>query len=288
MTGKLKHIMIVAILAVYLLLPLVGTFLYSIAGEWHSTILPESWTFSWYVSLFQDTRYMEALLRTIFVIASSVLLSLGVMLLAMFIVIIYFPSKEKYLKLISMIPYGVPGIVSAIGLLSIYSSSGIPITGTPWIIIGSYAVIIMPFAYQGIKNSLYTINATELIQAAELLGATKSKAVFSVVLPNMMKGVLTAALLSIAMLFGEFALANILVGGQYETLQIYLYQQLSKNGHLTSAIVISYYVIIMLITGLLIQFQEPKRNKKRSIFKFKKTVIKPKPLQNKGIEGEMQ
>src|SRR5699024_7050096 len=237
--------------------------------------------------LFQDTRFLEALSRSIFVIASSVLISLVVMLLAMFVVVIYFPSKEKYLKLVSMIPYGVPAIVSAIGLLNVYSSSSISIVGTPWILIGSYAIIIMPFVYQGIRNSLYTVNAVELIHAAELLGATKIKAVISVVLPNIMKGILAAALLSIAMLFGEFALANLLVGGQYETLQIYLYQKFSKNGHLTSAIVISYYIIIMVVTGLLIQFQQPGIKKfhfaKLRIPRFHKSQI-----QKKRVEGDIR
>lgn len=286
MMGRGKHIVISVLLAIYLLLPLAGTLLYSLAGKWSSTILPESWTLSWYAALFQDTRYLEALGRSIFVISCSVLLSLVIMLLAIFVVTIYFPDKEKYLKVVSMIPYGVPGVVMAIGLINIYSSSSISLTGTPWILIGTYAVIIMPFVYQGIRNSLYTVNATELIQAAELLGATKVQAVFSVVLPNIIKGVLTAALLSIAMLFGEFALANLLVGGQYETLQIYLYQQLSKNGHVTSAIVISYYVIIMIVTALLIQFQQPGNKKKSRSVKLRMPKIAKSPVQNKQIEGD--
>lgn len=286
MIGKRKHIVIAFVLAIYLLLPLIGTLMYSLAGKWSNTILPESWTFAWYAELFQDMRYFEALFRSIFVIAGSVILSLAVMLLAICIVTIYFPKQEKYLKVISMIPYGVPGIVSAIGLLNIYSSTSMQ--GTPWLLIGAYAIIIMPFVYQGIRNSLYTVNATELIQAAELLGATKVRAVLTIVLPNISKGVLTAALLSIAMLFGEFALANLLVGGQYETLQIYLYQQLNKNGHLTSAIVISYYFIIMIVTALLIQFQQPSHVKRKS---FLSNLRMKRPgrqtVQKKTIEGEI-
>ena len=57
-----------------------------------------------------------------------------------------------------------------------------------------------------------------------------------------------AVLLSVAMLFGEFALANLLVGGRFETLQIYLYQKINKSGHLGSAIVVTYYLLIVLIT----------------------------------------
>src|SRR5699024_12571722 len=93
--------------------------------------------------LFQDTRFLEALSRSIFVIASSVLISLVVMLLAMFVVVIYFPSKEKYLKLVSMIPYGVPAFFSYIGFLNFYFSISISFVGTQWILSSSYVIIIM-------------------------------------------------------------------------------------------------------------------------------------------------
>ncbi|WP_209121768.1 ABC transporter permease [Alkalihalobacillus sp. BA299] len=258
MSKNNKHVYIVIALAIYLLLPLAGTLIYSLSEKWSTTILPESWTLSWYVQLFQDERFIAALSRSIFVIAVAVFISVVVMLITMFVVLLYFPKQEQLLKIISMLPYGVPAVASAIGLLNLYSSSSIKIVGTPWILFGVYAIIIMPFVYQGIRNSIYTINAVELIQAAEILGASKLKAITSVVLPNISKGILAATLLSISMLFGEFALANLLVGGRYETLQIYLYQQLSKNGHLTSAIVITYYTIIIIITGVLLSFQSQK------------------------------
>lgn len=283
---NVKHIIIVSVLALYLVLPLVGTLLYSLAGKWSNTMLPESWTLSWYMSLFQDERFLEALSRSIFVIFSSVILSLVVMLLAIFAVAIYFPTKQKYLKIISMLPYGVPAVASAIGLINIYSSSAINIIGTPWILIGSYAIIIMPFVYQSIRNSMYTVNAMELIQAAELLGATKLRAVMTIVLPNIKKGILSACLLSIAMLFGEFAFANLLVGGRFETLQIYLYQQFNKNGHVTSAIVVSYYFIILVITALLLTFQDSHMDKNKGKV-TKARLLKQQASFKKSVEGDV-
>lgn len=269
-----KHGLIVVALAFYLLLPLAGTLLYSFAENWSTTILPQSWTFSWYIQLFQDERFLAALARSALVITVAVALCVTMMLLAMFVMLLYFPKQANVLKVISMLPYGVPAVAAAIGLLNLYSSSSIQIVGTPWILFGVYAVIIMPFVYQSIRNSIYTIDAMELNQAAEILGATKWQAITSVVLPNISKGILSATLLSISMLFGEFALANLLVGGRFETLQIYLYQQMSKNGHLTSAIVITYYTMIMIITGLLLNFQASKGEKqaKRQRGRLRKTL----------------
>lgn len=265
MKGRKVHIGVAIILALYLLTPLVGTLLYSFAGNWHSTILPEEWTFSWYLQLYQDNRFFQSLLRSILVISVAVFVSISIVLLTTFTVILYFPKKEGLLKTVTLLPYGIPGVALAIGLINIYSHESLNIAGTPWILFGVYAVVILPFAYQSIRNSLYAIHMIDLVQSAELLGATRLQAIWTTVLPNIKKGILSAVFLSVSMLFGEFALANLLVGGRFETLQIYLYQQLNKNGHTTSAIVITYYTIIMLFTFLLLRLQAPKKKKHKRL-----------------------
>lgn len=246
--GMVWHKSVITLLILYLLIPLVGTFLFSVATEWDSSILPESLTLQWYHELFQDPRFYDALNRTLFIIAMTVGLSLVIMIPTIFLVVVYLPKWERLLQGLAMLPYGIPPIIGAVGLLKIYSSGNLSLVGTPWILIGAYFVIIMPFMYQGIRNSLRTVNAIELIQTAELLGATKRKAFVRVILPNILPGVIVSILLSFAMLFGEFTLANLLVGGRYETIQIYLYQKFEKSGHLTSSIVITYYLIILLLT----------------------------------------
>ena len=63
-----------------------------------------------------------------------------------------------------------------------------------------------------------------------------------------------SALLSFSILFGEFVLINILVGGRYETLQLYLYNKLSASGHVASAITVTYFVLMAIITSLIVRF----------------------------------
>ncbi|MBN6189377.1 ABC transporter permease subunit [Aneurinibacillus sp. BA2021] len=270
------HKVAVGLLIVYLLLPLIGTFLFSIAGKWDHTILPESFTIKWYIQLFQDERFFAAFQRTLFLIVMSVGLSILIMLPTIFIVTVYFRKWEGMLQATAMLPYGIPPIVGAVGLIKLYSDGPIQISGTPWILIGTYFVTILPFMYQGIRNSLRTIHAVELVDAAELLGASKFQAFRTVVFPNILSGILVSTLLSVALLFSEFSFAKLLVGGQFETLQIYLSDKLNTSGHLTSAIVITYYSVILLLTGavLKITFRNPKNplllNKKQTFSVFKK------------------
>lgn len=247
------HKVVVGLLVIYLLIPLIGTFLFSIAGKWDHTILPESYTMKWYIELFQDERFYDAFQRTLFLIVMTVGLSIVIMLPTIFIITVYFSKWERLLQAAAMLPYGIPPIVGAVGLIKLYSNSPFPIAGTPWILIGAYFITILPFMYQGIRNSLRTLNAVQLFDAAELLGATKFQAFRTVVFPNIISGILVSTLLSVSLLFSEFALANLLVGGRFETLQIYLADKLNSSGHLTSAIVITYYSVILIITGAVLK-----------------------------------
>ncbi|MNT91083.1 hypothetical protein D3C72_2321240 [compost metagenome] len=55
------------------------------------------------------------------------------------------------------------------------------------------------------------------------------------------------------MLFGEFVLTNMLVGGHIQTIQVYLFRRVGESGHLASAIAISYFVFILLLSALLMR-----------------------------------
>ncbi|MGG0237999.1 ABC transporter permease [Bacillus rhizoplanae] len=282
------HKIAVGLLVIYLLVPLLGTFLFSIAGKWDHTILPESFTLKWYIELFQDERFFAAFQRTLFLIVTTVGLSFFIMLPTVFIITLYFRKLEGVLQALAMLPYGIPSIVGAVGLIKLYSDGPIQISGTPWILIGAYFVTTLPFMYQGIQNSLRTINAIELVDAAELLGASKFQAFRTVVFPNILSGILVSILLSVALLFSEFSFANLLVGGQFETLQIYLSNKLNASGHLTSAIVITYYFVILLLTGAVLKltFKSQKNpallSKKRAFSIFKRQSSKKMTV----LEGE--
>ena len=50
--------------------------------------------------------------------------------------------------------------------------------GVPMIfaVLGVYVISILPYMYQGTRNSLRNVNARQLLDAAELLGASKMQA----------------------------------------------------------------------------------------------------------------
>lgn len=246
MRKKSIHYLVVVIVGLYLLVPLVATFLFSISNTWANTILPSDFTFSWYQQLFSDQRFIEAMGRTLGICILTLVVSMISMVMTIFVITLYLPKLERFIQALIMLPYAIPGVVAAVGLIKMYSSKPIVLTGTVWILIGAYNILILPYMYQGIRNSLRTLDVKRLIEAAEILGASKWNAFVYVVVPNIIPGILVSSLLSFSIMFGEFVLANILVGGHFETIQIYLMKRLKENGHLSSAVVITYFMIVLI------------------------------------------
>lgn len=263
MKKRMIHFLVILMIGLYLLLPVAATFLYSISKMWSNTILPSGYTFSWYQELFTDPRFIAALGRSLWISIISLGLSILTMVVTVFVITLYLPKLERFFQAIVMLPYAIPGVVAAVALIKTYSSGPIVISGTVWIVIGAYYIHILPYMYQGIRNSLRTIDAKRLMEAAEVLGASKISAFVHVVLPNIIPGIQVSSLLSFSILFGEFILANMLVGGQYETIQIYLMSRLRENGHFSSAIVITYFVIILILSWMMLKLGTRLQNKER-------------------------
>ncbi|WP_428776208.1 ABC transporter permease [Vibrio sp.] len=249
-TGSLYDKTVVYLIVALLLLPLAATLLYSFSSRWGATVLPDGFTLNWYRELLTDPRFLAAFGRSLLVCGGALLLSVAVILPAVFVVFYYFPKLDRWMNLLILLPFAVPPVVSSVGLLQLYADSTIPLIGTPWILIGTYFTIALPFMYRALANSFSAIELRNLMDAAHLLGASTGQAFRLVVLPNLNKGLMSALFLSFSFLLGEFVFANILVGTRFETLQIYLYNMRQTSGHFTSALVMTYFSFIFLLTWL--------------------------------------
>jgi len=246
--SPLFHQLVVYALMLILLMPLLGTLIYSLSTSWSASILPSGLTFKWYVALWTDARFLSAFGRSLLVCFAALALSLVLILPLLFVVSYHFPKLDAVMNVLILLPFAIPPVVSSVGLMQLFAGGPLPILGTPWILIGCYFTIALPFMYRAISNNLQAINLRDLMDAAHLLGASTWRAAFMVVLPNLRKGLMVSIFLSFSFLFGEFVFANLLVGSRYETLQVYLYNMRNDSGHFTSALVISYFMFVLLMT----------------------------------------
>lgn len=250
MRSNLYHRTVVTLLVILLVLPVAATLLYSLSTHWGATILPDGFTLSWYAELWQDDRFLAAFAHSLVVCLGTLVVGTLFIVPASFVVFYRFPGFAKVMNLLILIPFAVPPVVSSVGLLQIYADGPLPIIGTPWVLIGCYFTVVLPFIYRALANTLGTMNLHDMMDAAHLLGASTPRAFLLVILPNLKKSLMAALFLSFSFLLGEFVFANILVGTQYETLQVYLYAIRQTSGHATSAVVLSYFAFTLVMTWL--------------------------------------
>ena len=188
--GSLVGKLFLVLLGLYLIVPFALTLIYSLFVEW-SDLLPSGFTLRNYAELFSDMEFWTSIGRTLILCAVSVLITITLLLLAMYVVLVINRRLSPLMQFICMIPYALQGVILSISIISLYSSSTTFLSNRMIMLFGAYTILVLPYIYQGIRNSMNAINATMLIQAAEMLGCGKFRAYIQVVLPNIFSGIFT-------------------------------------------------------------------------------------------------
>ena len=88
-------------------------------------------------------------------------------------IVLYFPSLEKWFQASVVMVYAFPGVILSVGIIRFYSGTSLPMILA---VLGVYVISVFPYMYQGTRNSLRNVQGRQLLDAAELLGASKMDA----------------------------------------------------------------------------------------------------------------
>ncbi len=253
MSTLVRRVMLAAV-AAYLLLPLVAVLLYSLATVWRSRILPDGYTLEHYVAVFLDPRIQGAVLRSIALAVLVTLIDLALVIPAAYWSRIRNPRIRPIVEIGAAIPFALPWVVVGFGidrLVGIYLPS---IQSTFPVLVLAQAAIAFPFFYWAIDGAMAAAGIARLVEAAETCGAAAHQTLLRVVLPVIRGGIATGTVLVFAVSFGEFALAQILVGSAFDTLPLWQAQALLRTdgpqNELAVTTVIVFVVLFILATWL--------------------------------------
>jgi putative spermidine/putrescine transport system permease protein len=245
---------IIIILIIYLLIPLVATAVYSMFQKW-TDVIPEGFTLGHYATLLSNRAFLLTLWRTVIICIIPIVLTVVTTLLALFAVTIYFPKLDKYIQILCMIPYTIQGVILSVSILSLYAGVQGFLGLRLVMLIGAYCIIILPYIYQGIRNSMHAVNMPMLIEAAEMLGASKLTAFFRVIVPNIISGITVSSLLAVGIIFGDYVLIRNITGSSFQNVQIYLFLAMKRSSTEASAVFVIIMITTFLITALVLYLQ---------------------------------
>ena len=252
--SKPSAVVIMTLVIVWLLIPLLATIVYSLFQDW-TGILPKGFTLEAYRTIFSDTAFLNSMYQTVLVCLVPIAITILVVLLALFTVTVYFPKLEKYVQILCMIPYTIQGVILSVSILTLYSRGDSILSQRMVMLMGAYCIIILPHIFNGIRNSMRAINMKMLLEAAEVLGESKLKAFFKVIVPNILTGITVSSLLAVGLLFGDYVIIRNLSSSNVNNMQQFLYQAMKRSSTEASAVFVVIMMITFLITAVVLMLQ---------------------------------
>lgn len=246
--------LVMTFVIIWLLIPLLATIVYSLFKDW-TGILPKGFTLSAYQTIFSDPGFLTAMYQTVLICMAPIVITIIVVLLALFVVTVYFPKLEKYVQILCMIPYTIQGVILSVSILTLYAKGKSVLSQRMIMLIGAYCIIILPHIFNGIRNSMRAINMKMLLEAAEVLGESKLKAFFKVIVPNILTGITVSSLLAVGLLFGDYVIIRNLSSSSVNNMQQFLYQAMKRSSTEASAVFVVIMMITFIITAVVLMLQ---------------------------------
>lgn len=224
MTGRaVPRWTLLGLWGVFLALPVVATMLYSVATVWRGQALPDGFTLSWWTQTLREPRVVEALMRSTWLAAVTVLVVAAIVLPALYWGYIRNPRIRVVMQLCALLPFALPFVVLAYGIKRLAGASELtqPWEASPLLVVLGHVALAFPFFLWPVDGAMAAAGVRQLSEAAETSGASPLSTLFRVVIPNIRTGILTGAILTFATSFGEYSIARVITGSSFETLPVW-------------------------------------------------------------------
>ena len=132
------------------------------------------------------------------------------------------------LDTLTMFPYIIPGSVLGISFLYAFNRKPLLLSGTAIIIIISLCIRRMPYTIRSSTAIIGQISPS-IEEAAISLGATERKTFLKIMVPMMMAGVLSGAIMSWITLISELSSSIILYTSKTQTLTVAIYAEVIRS-----------------------------------------------------------
>jgi putative spermidine/putrescine transport system permease protein len=245
---------VLGLFLIYMIVPLVATAIFSVSTRWDHTIFPEGLTTEWWQAATSRRAFGSTLRNSMVIAFWTVLLSVVLVIPTAYWAHMRVPKARPWMELMTILPFGIPGVILALALIRFYSNVPIPFINTPAILVAACMVISLPFMYRPVINALDAIDIRTLTEAGLSLGASWPQIILRIIVPNILPGIINGSLLVFTTVFAEFTLSNLLVGSRFKTFPIYLVEFTRFDGRQASALAMISFTVAWLASLALLRF----------------------------------
>ena len=189
----------------------------------------------WYEKLFSNEEILNSLLVTLEIALLSAVIATVIGVLAAVGIHAMNKRLRKALMAVNNLPMVNPEIVTGISLMLLFVFvmgllKHLGMNGSIfgfWTLLIAHVTFCIPYVVLQVSPKLRQLNP-HMFEAAIDLGCTPVRAFFKVVMPEIMPGVLTGALMAFTMSLDDFVISYFNSGSSVETLSVTIYNMTKK------------------------------------------------------------
>jgi putative spermidine/putrescine transport system permease protein len=202
-----------ALAAVFFLIPLIAMFEFSTRAN------DGSRTLQYWQAIASYPDMIGAIVASLELAVITSVVMLVLLVPTMVWVRLRLQRLNRIVEFICLLPLTIPAIVLVVGLFPEYIWLGTNFSDSILTLSLAYVILVLPYCYRTLDVGLGAIDVKTLSEAARSLGARWDQVMLMVIAPNISNAILNATLLSVALVLGEFTIANNLL---YNNLQVEL------------------------------------------------------------------
>jgi putative spermidine/putrescine transport system permease protein len=182
-----------------------------------------------FTQVFGQAGFSDAFLLSLRLALITTVITLVLLVPTTVYVHLRLPGIRRAMESVTILPIVIPPIVLIVGVLEIspgFLKASANLLGL------EYVVLAMPFAYRSLDAGLRSLDLKTLVEASGSLGARMPVTLWRVILPNLRTAMLSAVVLTVALVLGEFTMASL---DLYQTFPVWIVNFEQSSGPVSVA-----------------------------------------------------
>jgi len=238
-----------ALVGLFLAAPLIVVAGVSVNAKQTLAFPPQGFSLAWYVEIFADTGWRDALFASLTLAILSAALAVAIALPLSWFLWRRIAPWANIFQLLGIAPFTLPPVITALGLLTFWATTGF--YGQPWTAVISHAIFFVTLPLVTLSLGFTAIDRS-LVEAAATMGADDRTIFRTVVLPLITPYLVSGYAFAFVLSLNEYIVAYMTVGFTMETLPIKIFNALRYGYTPTMASVTVLFVVLAAVIYSLI------------------------------------
>lgn len=252
MNGSWMSRLFLFCLALFMVLPVVVIAGVALNEKKTLSFPPKGLSLDWYLQVFTDPGWRDALLHSVGVALVAALLSVSIALPLAWFLWRRVAPWARLVEVLGLAPFILPPVITALGALSFWATAGY--YGAPWTVMISHGIFFVSLPLVTITLGFATIDR-EIVEAGMTMGADDRMLARTVIWPLIRPYVISGFAFAFVLSLNEYIVAYMTVGFTLETIPIKIFNALRYGYTPTMAAVSVFFVAVAVVVfGLVARY----------------------------------